>query len=74
MCGIMCDEVATNLQIDDALLRKAVEVGGHKTKRAAVNEALEEYIRHREQLKVLELFGTVDYDPAYDYKAQRKRK
>ena len=74
MCGLMCSEVATNLQIDDSLIRKAVQAGGHKTKKAAVTEALEEYIQRREQLKILKLFGTVDYDPGYDYKQQRKRK
>jgi len=74
VCELLCDEVATNLQISDALLNKAVEVGHHKTKKAAVTEALEEYIQRREQLKILELFGTVDFDPTYDYKRQRKRK
>ena len=30
--------------------------------------------QHRKQLKVLELAGTIDYDPAYDYKTERKRR
>ena len=30
--------------------------------------------RLKEQLKILELFGTIDYDPDYDYKAARKKK
>ena len=42
-----------------------------KTKKAAVTQALQEYIQKRQQLKALELFGTIDYDPSYDYKAQR---
>jgi Arc/MetJ family transcription regulator len=65
--------MATNLQIDDALIHKAVTLGGHRTKRAAVTKALEEYIDHLEQEKILKLFGTVDYDPGYDYKDQRRR-
>ena len=65
--------MATNLQIDDQLISRAVKLGGHRTKKAAVTQALTEYIRHREQEKILSLFGTIDYDPQYDYKKQRAR-
>jgi len=66
--------VATNLQIDDKLLIQALRIGGHKTKKATVTEALEEYIRRRKQLKLTQLFGTIDYYPDYDYKKHRKRR
>jgi Arc/MetJ family transcription regulator len=62
------------LAIDDKLLDEALRIGGHRTRKAAVNEALKEYIQRRKQLGILELFGQIDYDPAYDDKAQRKRK
>jgi Arc/MetJ family transcription regulator len=65
--------MATNLQIDDGLILKAVKLGRHKTKKAAVTKALIEYIEHLEQEKILSMFGTVDYDPEYDYKKQRSR-
>ena len=65
--------MATNLQVDDRLIIKAVKLGRHKTKKAAVTEALIEYIDHLEQEKILLMFGTVDYDPKYDYKKQRRR-
>lgn len=65
--------LATNLQLDDRLIEKAVKLGKHKTKRAAVTQALKEYVEHLEQQKLLALFGNVDYDPGYDYKKQRKR-
>lgn len=65
--------MATNLDIDPRLLEKARRLGGHRTKRAAVQEALEEYVRRREQMKIIDLFGTVEFDPRYDYKRQRKR-
>jgi Arc/MetJ family transcription regulator len=65
--------MATNLQIDDELILKAVRLGGHKTKKAAVSRALIEYIQHLEQEKILSMFGKVEYDPKYDYKKQRRR-
>jgi Arc/MetJ family transcription regulator len=64
----------TNLNIDDRLVCKARELGKHRTKRAAVTEALEEYVRRREQRRIVSLFGKVEYDPAYDYKKQRARR
>ena len=63
--------VATNLQIDDNLITKAVKLGKHKTKKAAVTQALIDYIQYLEQEKIISMFGTVDYDPEYDYKKQR---
>ena len=65
--------MATNLAIDDQLLDEALRIGGRRTKKDTVNEALTEYIRRRKQGKVVELFGTIDFDPAYDYKKQRRR-
>lgn len=66
--------MATNLAIEDRLLEHAKKIGGHKTKRAAVTEALEEYIQKRRQAGILKLFGKIDFDPGYDYKKQRRRK
>ena len=66
--------MATNLNIDDRLLGKALRAGGHATKRETVTEALTEYIRRREQLKVIKLFGKIDFDPKYDYKKGRRRR
>jgi Arc/MetJ family transcription regulator len=63
----------SNLAIDDTLLEEALHLGGHRTKKATVNEALKEYIQRRKQLKILDLFGEIDYDPDYDYKEQRRR-
>lgn len=65
--------MATNLQIDDKLILQAAKLGGHRTKRAAVTQALIDYIRHLRQEKILSLFGTMTYDPEYDHKKQRAR-
>jgi len=73
---MLCVEVitmATNLQIDDKLITRAVKLGRHRTKKAAVTQALTDYIHHLEQEKVLSLFGSVDYDPDYNYKTQRAK-
>jgi hypothetical protein len=64
--------VATNLAIDDKLINEARKIGGHKTKKEAVSAALKEYVDRRKQLEILKLFGTIDYDPTYDYKKMRK--
>ncbi len=61
----------SNLAIDDELLNMAKKIGKHKTKRAAVNEALLEYIQRRKQFEITKLFGKIDYDKDYDYKKQR---
>lgn len=66
--------MATNLALDDKLISEAQKIGNHKTKKSAVNEALKEYIQRRQQLQILNLFGTIDYDKNYEYKAGRSRK
>ena len=65
--------MATNLAIDDRLLDEALRVGGHRTKKDTVTQALEEYIQRRKQARILDLFGKVDFDPKYDHKRQRRR-
>jgi Arc/MetJ family transcription regulator len=65
--------MATNLDIDPRLLEQAVKVSGERTKTAAVTRALREYVARHEQRRFVELFGALDWDPAYDYKAERTR-
>ena len=66
--------MATNLALDDKLLKEALKLGGHSTKRETVNEALLEYVQRRKRLAALEAFGTFDFDEAYDYKAERSKR
>ena len=63
--------MATNLAIDPALLNHAVEALGVKTKREAVTIALQEAIARREQRKLLDLEGSVEWVSDYDYKTDR---
>lgn len=63
----------TNLAIDPELLERALAVSGEKTKTAVVTKALREFVARREQKRLLELFHTLDWDPEYEYKAERSR-
>ena len=71
MCELL--HMATNLAIDDQLLDKALKISGFRTKKDTVNEALREVIRKREQKKVVELFGTVEYYDDYQPKNYRRK-
>lgn len=64
----------TNLGLDDNLIEEAKKLGSHRTKKEAVTAALDEYIQRRKQQKVIELFGMIDYDPAYDHKRERSKR
>jgi len=66
--------MATNLSIDPELIEQALKVSGERTKKAAVTKALQEFIARRRQSRVMDLFGKLEWDAAYDYKAERKRK
>jgi Arc/MetJ family transcription regulator len=65
--------MATNLSLDPNLLDRALQVSGERTKKAAVTKALQEFIARRGQKRLLELFGKLEWDASYDYKAERSR-
>lgn len=58
---------------DKNLIEKAQMLGHHKTESETIVAALRAYIERHEQSQILNLFGTIEYDPDYDYKAQRQR-
>lgn len=62
----------TNLAIDDRLIDEARRLGKHRTKKEAVTAALDEYVRWRKQLEILNHSGTIDFDPDYDYRKMRQ--
>ena len=66
--------MATNLALDPELLERALEVSGERTKKAAVTLALQEFIARREQRRVLDLMGKLEWDASFDYKSERSRK
>jgi Arc/MetJ family transcription regulator len=71
----MCNNLhmATNLALDDKLIEEARKAGGHRTKKDAVTAALAEYVKRHKQQRILDAFGSFDFDPAYDYKSERRR-
>jgi len=66
--------MATNLSIDPELIQQTLEVSGERTKKAAVTKALQEFVARRQQKRLLELIGKLEWDGAYDHKAERDRK
>lgn len=65
--------MATNIALDDQLLNEALKIGGKATKKETVTDALREFVSRRKQTGVLELFGSVEYDPKCNYKKQRRQ-
>ena len=63
--------MATNLAIDPELLQHAVDVSGERTKKAVVTTALQEFIARREQRRVVELMGRLEWDGSFNNKADR---
>jgi len=66
--------MATNLDLDPALVERVLAASGERTKKAAVTKALQEYVARREQRSLLELFGSLSWDPDFDYKQERSRR
>lgn len=62
----------TNLNLDDDLVERARALGGHASKRDAVNRALQEYVDQLGRLRAIEQLGTIEFDPDYDYKRDRR--
>ena len=65
--------MATNLSIDPDLIERALELSGERTKKAAVTKALREFIARRQQKRLLDLMGKLEWNSSYDYKAERAR-
>jgi Arc/MetJ family transcription regulator len=64
--------MASNLSIDNELMNIALKVGGFKSKKDTVNQALKEFVKSRKTAEIIELFGTIEYDSNYDYKDTRR--
>jgi hypothetical protein len=65
--------MASHIDVDTVLLEEAVRLGNHRSKREAATAALQEYVKLKRRLGLLEIAGQIDFDPTYDYKAERRR-
>ena len=66
--------MATNLDLDPALVERALALSGERTKKAAVTKALEEFVARRRQKRLLDLIGKLEWDSGFDYKKARHRR
>jgi Arc/MetJ family transcription regulator len=65
--------MTTKVALDPELVDRAFALSGESTKRAAVTLAVQEFIARREQLGLLDLFGTLEWDEVFDSGADRTR-
>ena len=66
--------MGTNVELDDELIEQADRIDGHKTNKGAVTAALQEYVLHHTQQKIIAAFGTFDFESQYDYKTARRNR
>ena len=60
--------------VDGELVKQAAKVLGTRTTSDTVTRALRASIRREKEMKIVDLFGKIDFDPDYDYKAARKKR
>lgn len=65
--------MAPDLDIEPELLDRALALNGARTREEAVTLALREFIGRRQRARIVESFGTLAWDDAYDHKADRRR-
>jgi Arc/MetJ family transcription regulator len=62
----------TNIELNDDLVNKGFSLTGLKTKKDLVNFALSELVRRKNQKKILQLKGNVDWDGDLDQLRQSR--
>jgi Arc/MetJ family transcription regulator len=61
----------TNIDIDDTIMQRAMELSRLKTKKEVVDKALQEFVQNRSRLDLRDLFGKIEFAEGYDYKKAR---
>ena len=56
----------TNIVIEDELMEKAISLSGGKTKKAVVEEALQLFVKLKEQLQIRDLRGQLYWEGDLD--------
>lgn len=63
----------TNVDVDERLIREALQLSRLKSKRELIHLALKEFVESRRRLNLLDLEGKFEFTDSYDYKALRER-
>jgi len=64
----------TNIVLEDSLVKEAFKYSRAKTKRELIHQALEEFVKNRRRLNLLDLAGKIEFAKGYDYKSLREGK
>ncbi|HID38531.1 MAG TPA: type II toxin-antitoxin system VapB family antitoxin [Calditrichaeota bacterium] len=62
----------TNINIDEQLLNKAMQLSKVKTKKDVIHLALREFVENKKRLNLLDLAGKIKFSENYNYKQMRK--
>jgi len=62
----------TNIVLEDSLVKEALKYSEAKTKRELIHQALEEFVKNRRRLNLLDLAGKIEFAGGYDYKSMRE--
>ena len=62
----------TNVVLDDDLVAKCQKATGIKTRKAIIDYALRELLRHKRQIRILELKGAVQWEGDLDAWRQQR--
>jgi Arc/MetJ family transcription regulator len=63
----------TNIVIDDALMRRAMEISGIQSEDEVMRAAVSEFVDRRARLDLRDLRGKISFFDGYDYKASREK-
>jgi len=61
----------TNIDIDDALIDEVMRVANVKTKKEAVQLALQAFLKAKKKKDLFDLAGKIEFEDRYDHKALR---
>jgi len=56
----------TNIDLDEKLVNRGLKLSGLRTKKDLVNMALREFLRRKDQKKILELRGKIHWEGDLD--------
>ncbi len=62
----------TNIDLDNGLVARGLKLSGLRTKKDLVNMALQEFVRRKDQKKILELRGKIHWDGDLDAMRQSR--